>query len=177
MDLHPHAGLHLHSILECTGRHSNRFLPHHCGIALRIGLFVDAVLIQISTEVHPLAVELLERRLDPHRKPHDLIGHELFFKGRARFRAVIDDTGRIAAIETIRRAMIAGIGIMVHGDRHTLKGFRSSDRGHIGEKFMLDRLQRSFSNLAAIVPFVPDLIGEIVGGLGNDTGIFRSKSR
>jgi len=38
---------------------------------------------------------------------------------------------------------------------------------------MLDRLQRSFSDLAAIVPFIPDLIGEIIGGLGNDGDIFR----
>ena len=38
---------------------------------------------------------------------------------------------------------------------------------------MLDRLQRPFSNLATIVPFVPDLIGKIVGGLGNDAGVFR----
>ena len=73
--------------------------------------------------------------------------------------------------------MVAWIGIVKHGDRHALDGFRAGDRGHVGEKFMLNRLQRSFSNLATIVPFVPDLIGKIVGGLGNDTGVFRCEGR
>ena len=69
--------------------------------------------------------------------------------------------------------MVAWIGIVEHGDRHAPDGLHAGDRGHIGEKFMLDRLQRSFSNLATIVPFVPNLIGKIVGGLGNDIGILR----
>ena len=107
------------------------------------------------------------------REAHDLIGHELFFQGRARFGTVIDDADAIAPVETVRWAMVARIGIMEHGDGHALDGFGAGDRGHIGEKFMLNRLQRSFSNLATIVPFVPDLIGEIVGGLGNDAGVFR----
>jgi len=173
MNLQVHARFHLHGILERAGRHSDRFLSHHCGIALRIGLFVDAVLIQIGAEVQLLAVELREGRRDFHREAHDLIGHELFFKGRAWFRAVIDDADAIAAVETIRRAMVAWIGIVEHGDGHAGEGFRTGDRGHVGEKFMLDRLQRPFSNLTTIVPFVRDLIGEIVGGLGNSTGVFR----
>jgi len=86
---------------------------------------------------------------------------------------VIDNADAIAAVETIHWAMVAWIGIVEHGDRHTLDGLHAGDRGHIGEKFMLDCLQRSFSNLATIVPFVPNLIGKIVRGLGNDIGIFR----
>jgi len=60
MNLHVHTGFYLHGILECTGRHGNRFLSQHCGIALRIGFFVDAVSIQISAKVQVLAVELRE---------------------------------------------------------------------------------------------------------------------
>jgi len=60
MDLHMHARFHLHGILKRAGRHSDRFLSHHCGITLRIGLFIDAVLIQIGAEVQLLAIELWE---------------------------------------------------------------------------------------------------------------------
>ena len=69
--------------------------------------------------------------------------------------------------------MVAWIGIVEHGDRHTLDDFRAGDRGHIGEELTLDRLQRPFSNLATIAPFVSDLIWEVVGRLDNDTGVFR----
>jgi len=172
-----HARFHLHGILERAGRHGDRFLSQHCGIALRIGLFVDAVPIQVGAKVQLLAVELREGRRDLHGEAHDLIGHELFFKGSARVRTVIDDADAIAAVETIHWAMVARIGIVEHADRHALDGFRAGDRGHIGEKFMLNRLQRPFSNLATIVPFIPDLVREIVGGLGNDTGVFRCNRR
>jgi len=175
MNLHVHARFHLHGILERAGRHGDRFLSHHRGIALRIGLFVDAVLIQIAVKVQSLAVELRKGRRGLQREAHDLIGHELFFQGRAWFRAIIDDADAIATVETIHWAMVAWIGIVEHGDGHALDGFRVGNRGHIGEKFMLNRLQRSFSNLTTIVPFVSDLIGEIVGGLGNDSGVFRCK--
>jgi len=84
VDLHVHARFHLYRILEGTGRHSDRILPHHRGIALCIGLFVDAVTIQIGAEVQLLAVELRKGRRDLHWEAHDLIGHKLFFKGRAR---------------------------------------------------------------------------------------------
>jgi len=67
--------------------------------------------------------------------------------------------------------MVAWIGIVKHGDRHALHDFRLGDRGHIGEKFMLDRLQRSFSNLATVTPRIADLIGKIIGGLRNEAGI------
>jgi len=177
MNLHVHACFHLHGILERAGRHGDRFLSQHCGIALRIGLFIDAVLIQVGVKIQLLAVELRERRRDLHGEAHDLIGHELFFKGCAWFRAVIDDADSITAIETIHWAMVAWIGIVEHGDRHALDVFRAGDRGHVGEEFILNRFQRPFSNLATIVPFVPDLIGKIVGGLGNDTGVFRCKRR
>ena len=140
--------------------------PTIVDIALRIGLFIDAVLIQIGTKIHPLAVELREGRRDFHRKAHDLIGHEFFFEGCARFRAVVDDADTIATVETIRRAMVAWIAIVVDGDRHALEGFCAGDRGHIGEKFMFDRLERPFGNLAAVPPFVPNLIGEIVQRTG-----------
>ena len=170
MNLHLHVGFHLHGILERPSRHGNRFLSQHCGIALRIGFLIDAVPIQVGAEVQVLAVELREGRRGLHWETYDLIGHELSFKGSAGFRAIIDDADAIAAIETIRRAMVAWIGIVIHGDGHSLDGFRADDRGHVGEKFMFDRLQRSFSDLAAIVPFVSDLIGKIVGGLGNDAG-------
>jgi len=177
MNLHVHARFHLHGILERAGRHGDRFLSQHCGIALRIGLFVEAVPIQVGVKIQLLAVELRERRRDLHGEAHDLIGHELFFKGCARFRAVIDDADAITAIETIHWAMVAWIGIVEHGDRHALDVFRAGDRGHVGEEFILNRFQRPFSNLATIAPFVPDLIGKIVGGLGNDTGVFRCKRR
>ena len=60
-----------------------------------------------------------------HREAHDLIGHELFFQRRAWIRAVINDADAIAAVETIRWAMVALIGIVEHGDRHALDGFRA----------------------------------------------------
>jgi len=69
--------------------------------------------------------------------------------------------------------MVSWIGIVEHGDGHAFESFRAGDRGHVGEKFMLNRLQRSFGNLATIVPLVSDLIRKIFGGLGNDAGVFR----
>jgi len=177
MNLHEHARLHLHRVLECASRYGDRFPPHYCGIALRIGLFIDAVLIQIGTKIHSLAVKLREGRRDLHRKTHDLIGHEFFFEGCARFRTIVDDADTIATVETIRRTMVAWIAIVIDGDCHALEGFCAGDRGHIGEKFMFDCLERPFSNLAAVTPFVTNLIGKIIHGLGDDTGLFRCKSR
>jgi len=58
MNLHMHAGFHLHGILERAGRYGDRLTPHHCGITLGIGLFIDAVPIQIGAEVQFLAVKL-----------------------------------------------------------------------------------------------------------------------
>jgi len=172
-----HARFHLHGILERAGRHGDRFPSQHRGIALRIGLFVGAVPIHIGVKVQPLAVELREGRRGLHREAHDLVGHELFFQGRTRLRTVINDADAVATVETIGWAMVAWIGIMEHGDRHALDGFCAGNRGHIGEKFMLNRLQRPFSNLTTIVPFISGQIGKIVGGLSNDTGVFRCKRR
>jgi len=127
MNLHVHPRFHLHGILERAGRHRNRFLPQHCGIALRIGLFVDTVSIQISAEVQLFAVELWEGRQNLHGEAHDLIGHELFLKWCTRFRTVIDDADAITAVETIHWTMVAWIGIVEHGNRHALDDFRAGD--------------------------------------------------
>jgi len=85
MNLHVHARFHLHGILECAGRHGDRFLPQHHGIAVRIGLFVDPIPIQITAKIQIFAVKLREGRRYLERESHDLIRHKLFFKGRPRF--------------------------------------------------------------------------------------------
>ena len=69
--------------------------------------------------------------------------------------------------------MVAWIGIVKHSDRHALHDFRVGDRGDVGEKLMLDRLQRPFGYLATIPPRIADLIGKIIGGLRNEAGIIR----
>src|SRR5262245_42009014 len=177
MNLHMHARFHLYGVFKCAGRHSDRFHPHDRGIPPRIDLFVDTILIQICTEVHTIAGELYERRGNLHRKAHDLIGNEMLFEGRPRLRTVIDDANRIAAIETIRRAMVPRISVVVHSDRHALQSFCSGNGGHIGEEFLLDRLEWPFTDLPAIVPFVSNLIWEIVGGLANGICLFRCNER
>jgi len=79
MNLHVHTCFHFHGILEGTGRYSDRFSPYHRGIALRVDLFIDTVLIQISTKIQLFAVELREGRRNFQRKADDLIGYELSF--------------------------------------------------------------------------------------------------
>ena len=75
---------------------------------------------------------------------------------------MIHNADHITPIEAVGRPMIAGIGIMKHGDGHPSKGFGSDDRGHVGKKFVFDRLQRPFGDLTVIFPMTSDGVRKIV---------------
>jgi len=127
-----------------------------------VHFLIHAVPIHIRSEVEPLLIKLLDGRGNLYRKADDLIGNELFLQRSAGIRPMIHNTDYIAPVEAVGRTMIAGVGIMEHCDGHPSKGFGSDYRGHIGKKFVFDRLQRPFGELTVIFPMTSDGIWKIV---------------
>jgi len=139
---------------------------------LRIDFFIDPVTIHVRPKVQVFLVELLNRRRDSHGEPDNLVRNELFLQWCAGLGSVIDNAHHIAAIETVRRPVIARIGIAKHGDRHTPEGSCARHGRDVGKELMIDGLEGTFSDLATIFPMASDRIGEVIRRLRNSSEIF-----
>jgi len=135
-------------------------------VALHVDPFVRAVAVDVAAEVDVRAVELLERLGHPHGKSHDLVRSQLLFQRGARFGPVVDDASRVPPIKTVGRAVVPWIGIVKdRDDQAALEGLGTGDRGHVGEILILDGLQGTFGDLAAILPAGSDCVRKKLGGV------------
>jgi len=116
---HPHKGFHFHGVLEGARLDGHRFNSGDGRRSLGIHFFIDAVPVHIRSKVQSLLVELLDRGRNLDRKPDDLVGNQLFLQRSAGLGTVIHDPHDVASIKTVGRPMIARVGVMEHGDRHS----------------------------------------------------------
>lgn len=84
---------------------------------------------------------------------------------------MIDDTDDIAAVKTVGRSVIPGIGVVEHCDRHTPESLGACHCRYVGKKLMFDRLQGAFGDLTTIFPMASHRIGEVIRRL-RDPGEF-----
>ena len=176
-DPHRQPSLDADGIRIGPGWHRHGLLADHGDRRFHVRLFVLVITIQITAEIQPLPVELLERGRELERKPNNLVRNHLFFEGGPGLGAIVHNAGRVPPIIAVGRTVVARIRIVKHFHADALDGVGSLYRGHIGKLFRVDSLERPLDDLAAIAPSAPRCVREIRVRVGHSLGSWSGSNR